>query len=193
VDFQTVERGLAALQAGPEGSGRCDLAAGLRLRVEGDQVWIYDRLADLPGQDWPQLSSDRPVKLEIPGSVRLQNGWELRAGFVEDSTAALEQAGENTDQTQAWIDYDSLQRPLSLRGRKPGDRFKPLGLKGRSMKLSDLMINLKIPLRARDRWPLVLSGEEIVWVPGYRLAHQFRLRPDTRRVVHLLCHKAPVA
>jgi tRNA(Ile)-lysidine synthase len=184
VDFQTIERGLASFSAG-QGGSQCDLVAGLRLRVEGDQVWIYDRLADLPSQDWPQLGTSRQVSLEVPGSVQLQDGWVLCADFEEDSAIAHAQAGENSDQYQAWIDYDRLQPPLSLRRRKAGDRFKPLGLDGRSIKISDFMINLKIPVRARDHWPLVMSGEEILWVPGCRLAHPFRLTPDTRRAVHL--------
>ena len=74
---------------------------------------------------------------------------------------------------------------LEVRGRRPGDRIRPLGMQGGSQKLSDLMINVKIPRRAREGWPLVLSGGEIVWVPGYRLAHPFRLRAGTRQVVRL--------
>ena len=34
------------------------------------------------------------------------------------------------------------------------------------MKISDFMINQKIPQRARAGWPLVCYGDEIVWVTG---------------------------
>jgi hypothetical protein len=54
-----------------------------------------------------------------------------------------------------------------------------------SIKVSELMINLKLPLRARSEWPLVVVQNEVAWVPGCRLSHEFRLSPLTRRAVHL--------
>jgi tRNA(Ile)-lysidine synthase len=56
---------------------------------------------------------------------------------------------------------------------------------GKSIKLSDFMINLKIPQRARDGWPLVCLGDEIIWVPGFRQADPFCLTQETRQVVRL--------
>ena len=53
------------------------------------------------------------------------------------------------------------------------------------MKLSDFMINVSLPQPARTGWPLVISGGEIIWVPGYRLADPFRVRPESDRIVHL--------
>jgi tRNA(Ile)-lysidine synthase len=71
-----------------------------------------------------------------------------------------------------------------MRARRPGDRFEPLGMGGRSMKVSDFFINEKLPQRARDAWPLLCSGDTVVWVPGYRLGHPFRLTRETERVVY---------
>jgi tRNA(Ile)-lysidine synthase len=56
---------------------------------------------------------------------------------------------------------------------------------GSSLKLSDFFINLKLPRRARAHWPLLVDQEKIVWVPGYRLAHNVRLTDSTRQVVYL--------
>jgi tRNA(Ile)-lysidine synthase len=56
---------------------------------------------------------------------------------------------------------------------------------GHTMKLSDFWVNQKLPRRARAKFPLVLAGDEIAWVPGFRLAHPFRLREETRRAVLL--------
>lgn len=54
---------------------------------------------------------------------------------------------------------------LSWRGRAEGDRYRPLGAPG-GAKLSDLLINRKAPAEMRDSLPVVLAGEEILWVPG---------------------------
>jgi tRNA(Ile)-lysidine synthase len=68
-------------------------------------------------------------------------------------------------------------------------------LGGRSLKLSDYFINVKLLRRARELWPLVISGggspgEEIAWVPGFRLAHPFRLTPLSRQAIHFALIRA---
>lgn len=58
---------------------------------------------------------------------------------------------------------------LVVRTRKPGDRMRPYGLAG-SVKLQDVLVDLKVPRAGRDCIPVVTCGDEIVWVPGYRVA-----------------------
>jgi tRNA(Ile)-lysidine synthase len=99
---------------------------------------------------------------------------------------------ENSDPYQAWLDLDQLKTPLIVRSRRPGDRFQPLGMGGHSIKISDFMINARLPRQARAHWPLVLSGSEIAWLPGFRVGHPFRIRETTLRLAHLvLRHKNP--
>ncbi len=50
---------------------------------------------------------------------------------------------------------------LEVRGRRPGDR-----LAGRRKKVQDLLVDAKVPRAERDGWPLVVSGDEVVAVPG---------------------------
>jgi tRNA(Ile)-lysidine synthetase-like protein len=50
---------------------------------------------------------------------------------------------------------------LEVRSRRPGDR-----LAGRSKKVQDLLVDAKVPRAERDDWPLVVSGDEVVAVPG---------------------------
>ena len=91
---------------------------------------------------------------------------------------------------QIWLDADALQMPLRVRVRQPGDRLRPLGMGGKRIKLSDLMINLKLPQRSRAAWPLVCAGEEIVWVVGCRSSDAARLTETTAEVVHLALRQA---
>jgi tRNA(Ile)-lysidine synthase len=78
----------------------------------------------------------------------------------------------------------SLPAALELRIRSAGDRFEPLGMDGHSQKLSDFLVNEKMPQRARERWPLLCSGDTVVWVPGYRPAHPYRLTASSRNVAY---------
>jgi tRNA(Ile)-lysidine synthase len=50
---------------------------------------------------------------------------------------------------------------LVVRTRRPGDR-----LAGRSKKVQDVLVDAKVPSGQRDDWPLVVSGDEVVAVPG---------------------------
>jgi tRNA(Ile)-lysidine synthase len=50
---------------------------------------------------------------------------------------------------------------LVVRSRRPGDR-----LAGRRKKVQDLLVDAKVPRLERDRWPIVVAGDEVVAVPG---------------------------
>ncbi len=54
---------------------------------------------------------------------------------------------------------------LTVRTRRPGDR-----LAGRSRKVQDVFVDAKVPQAARDTWPLVVSEEGVVAVPGVAAA-----------------------
>ena len=61
---------------------------------------------------------------------------------------------------------------LRVRSRLPGDRISPIGLRG-SKKLQDLFVDEKVPEHLRDQIPVFTCGDEVVWVPGYRVARTF--------------------
>lgn len=63
-------------------------------------------------------------------------------------------------------------RPLTVRGRLPGDKIRPLGLNG-GRKVQDVFVDGRVPAADRDAYPLVLCGGEIAWIPGYRVAAAF--------------------
>ncbi len=56
---------------------------------------------------------------------------------------------------------ESARPGLVVRTRRPGDR-----LAGRRRKVQDVFVDAKVPRGARDTWPLVVSGDEVVAVPG---------------------------
>ena len=56
---------------------------------------------------------------------------------------------------------ESQHPGLEVRARRPGDR-----LAGRRKKVQDLLVDAKVPRAERDGWPLVVSGDEVVAVPG---------------------------
>ena len=79
---------------------------------------------------------------------------------------------------------DGLRFPLKLRNRRDGDRFQPFGMQG-SKKVKDFLIDSKVPRHERYRVPILVSGEEIVWVVGHRTSERFKVGGETKRYVHL--------
>jgi len=184
LDFAAVERALTLLKPLEHPQPKqFDLALGLRAFLEDKLLYIADWNADLPSMDWPQIDSE--IELELPGEVELLQGWRLKAEIVRDVEAARQQALENADPYRAWIDLKDSEPTLNIRPRRPGDYFHPFGMGGKSSKVSNFMINQKIPARVREGWPLVCLGDEIAWVPGYRIGHGFRVSGDTQQAVFL--------
>jgi tRNA(Ile)-lysidine synthase len=76
---------------------------------------------------------------------------------------------------QASLSPQVLLKPLSLRARRPGDRFRPLGMQGQK-KLQDFFVDAKVPREDREHIPLLMAGNRIASVIGYRIAQDFRWR-----------------
>ena len=72
-----------------------------------------------------------------------------------------------------------------MRKWQTGDRYAPLGLSGHSMKLSDFWINKGFPKRFREDWPLIISNEKLIWIPGFQPAFNVRITDSTKHVLQL--------
>lgn len=190
IDFDTIER-VRLLVASDNETEKLDIVSGLRLWCERESVWIAEKDCEIPTRDYPQISIECEMTMEIPGSILLNNEWVLSCSYsdTDDQENIYEHALANQDRYCAWVASDSLSAPLVVRGRQPGDRFLPLGMDGNSMKVSDFMVNEKIPHRLRDRWPLILSEDEIVWIPGHRLSDSFGIKPETKTALRLRLNK----
>lgn len=82
----------------------------------------------------------------------------------------------------ACLDFDKLQFPLTIRRWRHGDFFYPLGMT-RAQKLSDFFVNNKVNVFDKERVMVLLSGERIAWVVGYRLDNRFKISDNTQRAL----------
>ena len=89
------------------------------------------------------------------------------------------------DTAIAIVRSDVCRGPLVVRNRRPGDRFRPLGLRGQK-KLQDFFVDRKVARRHRDAVPIVVDDRgRIVWVAGYTIDDQFRVTDPTQAVLIL--------
>lgn len=184
IEFQHIDQGTQFINHPPK-SGFSQLAAGLNISKEQDFIFLYNQQTELPDRHWPQLHASEPVEITIPGEVILNEQWVLRSSLLDYSSEIFKICQTNQNLYLAYIDYDHISQPLFLRTRKVGDRFRPLGLAGKTKKLSDCLIDQKMPVRSRNNWPLLVSRDEIIWVPGYQIDYNARLDCQTKRVLFL--------
>lgn len=191
IGFDTIERGLNAIGERKTRTFQIDLADRLSMILEGDKIIILEEGQPVPVFDLPQLPGPEAYLLDPGESIRLLNKWEVSARILSIEEMKSVDYHLIEDPLHAWISADSVLFPLIVRGRKAGDSWRPLGLKGHTQKISDLFINEKVPPAARKNWPLVVSGDDIVWVAGFRPAQANILTGEQQDVVDLCLKKVP--
>lgn len=150
------------------------LPGGLLCRAEHDGIWLGYA---------PAPESFAPVTLAIPGRTEIAPlGYAIHAALVEPGSVDFSAKVSDDD---AWLDAGQAAGPLTVRTRRPGDRFAPLGMTGEK-KLQDFLVDARVPARLRDRVPLVVTEDDrIVWVAGHRIDARFRIMDTTRQALHL--------
>lgn len=83
-----------------------------------------------------------------------------------------------------WIDYDKISEPVCIRAEEPGDRMI-LDAQGHSKKLSRIMMDRRIPQTLRDKLVFPMSGDHVLWFPGYRIGADVRIDEGTRQVLEI--------
>lgn len=91
--------------------------------------------------------------------------WERRWSFAPVRRAAAHGA------QGAWSAKLPEDQPLFVRAWRPGDRMR-LSSNGRARKVKHLLSAAGITGHMRTMWPVILAGEEIVWIPGVRLGER---------------------
>ncbi|OKL41906.1 tRNA lysidine(34) synthetase TilS [Pontibacter flavimaris] len=96
----------------------------------------------------------------------------------------------NTKPHVAALDADQLRFPLKLRSWQEGDWFVPLGMNGKK-KISDFLIDKKIPANLKDQTLLLISDQSVAWVVNQRLDNRFKVTDKTERVVEISIERIP--
>ena len=167
IEFDHVEAVCDGLAPGPFAR---DLPDGLRAFAEYGRL-IISREAESAGR----VAS---VELPVPGSVDFDGIGRLTAHAGGDEAPS-------PDPSTALVDAGALTGPLTVGPIGPGDRMRPFGMQG-TRKVSDILIDAKVPARVRSQVPVVRDGERIVWLAGVKSSEDYRVGPRTSRTVRLM-------
>jgi tRNA(Ile)-lysidine synthetase-like protein len=128
-----------------KGRGSLDLPGGRA--VVSDGVLKFERPA--AGRTEPE-----PAEVAVAGPGRYK--WLTRELCVSEGAG-----------TGMMVDLVRAPFPWTLRGHRPGDRFRPAG--GRSKKVADLWIDAHIPRRQRTCLAVLADAAgRVFWVEGVR-------------------------
>jgi len=155
---------------------------GQRLQRIGSVVVLTGRVAGEAGRRAPDAPTNSfRFPLSIPGEVVLPaGGWAVSA---EAGSGALARNPAAKDVVQ--VRFDRCHGSLAVRNRRPGDRFRPVGLDGQK-KLQDYFVDRKVDRKERDNVPLVVDGaDRIVWVAGFGIDEAFRVTDRAQEVIIL--------
>lgn len=208
LSFDAIER-LDNLVTDRRGGRAATLSGGRLVRRDGDKLILYmvgmdslsvhRRVRTAEQAVPPHLNSPRhstphsitkpvppfAVRLAVPGKTQLpEQGCRIIAsigpGIVKAPSLVIGALPARASLSlRAW-----RKRRLLARAWKPGDRMRPLGMQG-SKKLQDIFSDGKVPTTLRHRLPIIECQGEIVWIPGYRIAQGWEVRPDEPTALQL--------
>ena len=169
LEFKQVERVLGLVETGKVGK-RVNLKNGYLTELNFKHLVIFKK----------QLKKYK-ISVKFPGEFKL-NGYNLKARIMERKK--LPDKVRTKSENYAYLDLEKLKTPLYLRGYLPGDKFKPLGMKG-NKKLSDFFTDSKIPRHKREETLLLTSKKKIAWIVGQRISDEFKITNKTKKVLAL--------
>jgi tRNA(Ile)-lysidine synthase len=151
-------------------------------QLELPQGWSVSREEDVLRFASAQASSSveseghgYEYRLPVPGRVAVS---EARTIFY--ASVAAPDAVHADD----LLELDLLQKELTVRNWRAGDRFWPVHRK-EPKKVKELLQEQQVTGGRRKSWPLVLSGDEIVWVRGFAVANRFRWQAGAGAAVQI--------
>ncbi len=165
-----------------------EAASGKEIHLPGHVTArkVYERLElRRPGAK-PQAPELTPVIVECPGRTPLpQLGAVLTAEICEIDEKKVGELRRAHSPYEEWLDIERVRFPLLVRGRREGDRFRPLGSPG-SKRLSEFFSEQKIDPALRTRVGIVCDQQGPIWVMPLRIDERVKLRPTTRQALHLV-------
>jgi len=148
---------------------------------------------NLPGR-WTAVRSGAWLRFIPPGHGPVQRAafrqQEVNPGSIfgvkiETVPVPKNPGRRRRRSTSIVVDARKIQMSgLRIRFRQPGDSMRPLGLQGRKS-LKKIMNEMRIPAAQRVRWPLLLSGENIIWVYRGPTSEEVKIGPGTKKALKI--------
>jgi tRNA(Ile)-lysidine synthase len=175
LEFKHIEKILSLASDHSASASEMSLPMGWKLTCQPHELLFVT-----PDLREPIPIPDYSYELVLPGAVNVP---EIATQIIARAIPA-ESAGEyNPDHL---LNADVLRSPLQVRNWRAGDRFHPAHTKS-AKKVKEFLQERHLDQHIRRLWPVILSGDEIVWLKGFSVSSEYRWKPG-KRAVQILEH-----
>ncbi|MBT0811142.1 tRNA lysidine(34) synthetase TilS [Litoribacter ruber] len=158
-----------------------DLAQAIRNRNTGGSFHSSQAVLNID-REFLILGKKRESSKESQLIAASDQGFEINGEMFEMSLTPFTQL--DTRPSSGMFDLDKVEFPLELRNWREGERFRPLGMKN-FKKISDFLIDLKVPLIYKSQVKVLCSRGEVMWVVGYRVDDRYKVEKGSKTVLHI--------
>jgi tRNA(Ile)-lysidine synthase len=169
LEFKHIEK-IVRFATHHAGSGtELSLPMGWKLTLEPDQILFLT-----PDLREGGVDHDYEYELTIPGELNIPE-----IGVTLEARRVPPKAGYNPEHL---LDGDSLASCLKVRNWRAGDRFWPNHTKA-PRKVKELLQERHVPHAERKLWPVIVNGDDIVWMRGFPVPARYAAKPGRDAIV----------
>lgn len=158
-------------------TGETHLADGIRVRLEYNtaEIGLVEQI---------EPTGDTSISMTLPGTVDVpwaDTGISVRTVRRDAVPGDMRQVCGPYIQ---YFDADKVSGYLVVRPRRQGDSFRPIGIGG-TTKVSDFLINRKVPVRLRDSVPILCCDTGIIWVAGHGADERYAVDDHSTELIEV--------
>jgi len=165
-------------------------------KSSGKQISLPGSVLAYREYEWGYLTTNRDIDspLEAP-ETRLMEPGTTHIGAVRIEVELVDifevgiplSASVSEKKWKHYVDADQIVFPITVRYRRPGDTFQPLGMRGKK-RVKKFFIDRKIPRNKRERIPIFEDGNGIFWIVGYSIDERVKITRETTHALRCCVH-----
>jgi len=123
------------------------------------------------------------IAVSLTRATPWKNGTLEFLSYTEEDLPSLGELKRRSGQKNVvFFDAGPTDTDFTIRAWRAGDRFQPFGMSG-TKKIKAFLTDERVASSEKNDIPVLLSGNEVVWVVGHRLDDRFKVSSATKRVV----------
>ena len=182
IDFYLVEKIREVLQT-EKLKSQLRLKSNLHLSIQNSHFILSKNGFEQPIIQWPQWKLCEPKRIKIQKEYQLDNQWSLK--YEEVIRPTINFSSQSEKYFCVLLDVKTDIQQMKVCNFHPGLRYRPFGMNGHSIKVSDFWINKKVPREARKDYPLIYIDDQLAWIPGFQPSHDFRITEKTQKCIRI--------
>lgn len=112
--------------------------------------------------------------------------WKIETQILDAKVCDLQKFKSQKTRYVEWFDADKITGTPTIRPRKRGDSFWPIGLAA-PKKIGKFLTDAHIDSETRESACVVDDGEKVVWLAPLRASEETKITPATKRILQMTC------